>query len=66
MPKLIKYLQQRINKITIIETKKEGKFVGTITQIDSKHNLTVRDAMINGKRIEKIFIKGNDLRSFEL
>lgn len=63
---LLKYLSQRINKPTRIETKKHGIITGIITKIDNKMNITVCSAIIDGKSIPKIIIRGNDLRSFDL
>jgi small nuclear ribonucleoprotein (snRNP)-like protein len=63
---IIKYLQSRINKPTIIETKKFGKIEGSIIEIDKKMNITIENAKIKGRNIKKLKILGSQLRGFEI
>ncbi|KAI4290729.1 hypothetical protein PAPHI01_0003 [Pancytospora philotis] len=63
---MLKYLRTHINKETEIETKDLGVFRGVITAIDSKMNVTIENALIAGKKVARMQLRGSRVRSFFL
>lgn len=63
---ILKYLRKKIGKNTLIESKSLGQFTGKIIKIDNNMNLTIKNAIIKGKDISQLILRGSDIRSFEL